>query len=210
MRLLSLLLVPLLWLGGVQAQSPEVWRTVRVAQKPVNPKSTLWHVGSGFLYQVKPDGTGVFLTARHVVARHTATFVMFYTKDGRKLYARVNQATIKRHDVMDVATFEVPKLPAELAKTFTVDGDLPAPESASRAVGYGPEGKLVDRVGPVLGYGIANPIGPAGASRFKLEPGMSGGPVFGSEGKVIGVISAKREDKGYWVPVALLGPWLKK
>ena len=133
--------------------------------------------GSGTL--VRWNGRLLVVTAKHVVSG--AVKVDVYLHNRRKISARlVSLGTHSDGAVLWLAE-DIPEItPAEVGDGALVDGDR------LESCGYGSESKLAVNSGILLGFPTGRLIKISGYVR----EGDSGGGVFDSEGRLVGVISS--------------------
>jgi serine protease Do len=135
--------------------------------------------GSGFFV----SNSGLILTSAHVVRTKSKVEVVLHSGE------RVAGDVVERGDHLDVALIHAP-LGDTPAVTLGNGGDIQV-GSWVGAVGHG-EGAIW-----TFNTGMVSNIYPRGSDRplfqtqIPLNPGNSGGPVFTSEGRVVGVVTSK-------------------
>jgi thioredoxin 1 len=143
-------------------------------------------IGSGTL--VKWNGRLVVLTARHVIVGAKRIIVELCTK--KTHWAKV----IKVDAVWDCAILELVGEPADVEPVDVELGDQALPREGDRleSCGYGPDGKLACNTGVFIGYRRSTqaPHGPDDwmVISGRARGGDSGGPVFNSRGRLVGVL----------------------
>src|SRR5579884_4220011 len=167
------------------------------APAPGEPEQTLGF-GSGFLV----DPSGVVLTNFHVVEGAEAVDVLL--ADGRKLSAR----DIRFDPANDLAVI---KLEAKEPLPFLELGDSRSLEVGDRLLALGAPFGLSNSVtsGILCAKGrTAHPGSPADylQTDAAVNPGSSGGPLVGMDGKAVGVMAAIKSRSGGFQGVAFAVP----
>ena len=152
--------------------------------------------GSGFVL----DGDGRIVTNAHVVSGVTAVQVTF--SDGRRVPARV----IGKDEETDLAVLAVAPdgldlRPLELGDSSSVQpGDrvlaVGNPTGFGTTAGSGRVSAADRQIEAPGGYVIDGLL----ETDAVIEPASSGGPLLGSDGRVIGVTARLESDTGYAVP----------
>ena len=143
-------------------------------------------IGSGAL--VRWAGRVVVLTARHVVKDAKKIIVELHTK--KSYYAKV----LKVDSTWDCAVLELTGLSGDVPAAEVQLGQAAMLHDGDRleSCGYGPDNKLAVNDGRFLGYKRSEktPNGPDDWIEISghARPGDSGGPIFNSRGRVVGVL----------------------
>jgi serine protease Do len=148
-------------------------------------------VGTGFFI----DTEGYILTNEHVIGDSEALWV---TTDDRAVYPAIVVGSDPRTDlaVLKIAKTNTPPV------TFAAPGDLRRGQwtiALGNPYGYAGEGEMAMSVGVVSATGRSLPKLASKENRLytnliqttaEINPGNSGGPLFGIDGKVIGINTA--------------------
>jgi serine protease Do len=152
--------------------------------------------GSGFVL----DGDGRIVTNAHVVSGVTAVQVTF--ADGPSIAAEV----IGKDEETDLAVLAVSPDQVELRPLELGDSDAVRPGDRVLAVANPTGSQATAGTGRISGAGrtIEVPGGYVIDGLFEtdavIEPASSGGPLMGSDGRVIGITSRLDADVGFAVP----------
>jgi S1-C subfamily serine protease len=152
--------------------------------------------GSGFVL----DEDGRIVTNAHVVSGVTDVQVTF--PDGQIVPAQV----IGKDEETDIAVLRVPADRVELRPLELGDSDSVQPGDRVVAVGNPTGLQATAGTGRISGAGRRVEV-PGGyvidgllETDAVIEPATSGGPLLGSDGRVVGITSRLGEDTGYAVP----------
>jgi thiol-disulfide isomerase/thioredoxin len=143
-------------------------------------------IGSGTL--VRWAGRVMVLTARHVVADAKSIVVELAT--GKRYYGSI----LKCDATWDCAVLELQGAPGDLPAVEVQLGQAAMLHDGDRleSCGYGPDARLAVNSGRFLGYRRSEktPNGPDDWIEISghARPGDSGGPIFNSRGRVVGVL----------------------
>lgn len=155
---------------------------------------TLVHAGqaTGSAFAV---GDGNFVTARHVVAGHEWVRLSLGVQT-----PSVPAQVIALDDLDDVAVLHVPaSTRPSLPHVLLTLGDAPTTGEQVTAIGYPGGGPLVQRGGQVV------TVDPEQARvDLAVQAGMSGGPLLDADGRVVGVLVARRGRQAVAVPAPRL------
>ncbi len=182
---------------------------IEVARASIGSTFTPPRHGSGFV--VSPEG--LVVTNAHVVA--AAQSIQLSFADGKRFSARL----IDAQPLVDLALLQIEGLQSPLPTLELAEAD------------YGRAGRPVAALGSPMNYPFSVTSGViSGFDRFysdqsaifllqhdaALNPGNSGGPLIGPNGKVIGVNTATPAETQYdigialAVPASIVGPYLER
>jgi S1-C subfamily serine protease len=196
---------------GDQLTSTEIYErvapsVVAVRARTVEPTPNAFEASGGSEFSISSgsgfvlDGDGRIVTNAHVVSGVTSVQVTF--ADGRSVSAQV----MGKDEETDLAVLTVPTEGLDLRPLELGDSDAVRPGDRVVAVGnpagYPPTagtgrisgaGRRVEVAG---GYVIDNLL----ETDAVIEPASSGGPLLGSDGRVIGITARLDPDTGFAVP----------
>jgi S1-C subfamily serine protease len=196
---------------GDQLTSTEIYErvapgVVAVRARTVQPAPNAFEASGGSEFSISSgsgfvlDGDGRIVTNAHVVSGVTSVHVTF--ADGRSVSAQV----MGKDEETDLAVLTVPTEGLDLRPLELGDSDAVRPGDRVVAVGnpagYPPTagtgrisgaGRRVEVAG---GYVIDNLL----ETDAVIEPASSGGPLLGSDGRVIGITARLDPDTGFAVP----------
>ncbi|HCO24599.1 MAG: hypothetical protein CME31_22710 [Gimesia sp.] len=191
MRAITILFV-LLITSVVQADV----MAVLTKEKSCNQNScTLIDGRATCVYVGTREGRAIYLTAAHVTKNTLSVSIAF---NGKWNLARVVLEHIPAGSMEDVSVLETTVLPS--SKPSCIAESVPKVGERARAVGY-PRGssRAVVRDGNIIEVG--------GVRRFSATSivGDSGGPVFNSEGQLIGIVKGNDMTPGIGQPSVYTG-----
>jgi S1-C subfamily serine protease len=196
---------------GEQLSSSEIYErtapgVVAVRANTVQPGAGAFEAGAGSDFSVSTgsgfvlDSDGRIVTNAHVVSGVTAVQVIF--ADGPSIAAEV----IGKDEETDLAVLAVSPDQVELRPLELGDSDAVRPGDRVLAVGNPTGSQATAGTGRISGAGktIEVPGGYVIDGLFEtdavIEPASSGGPLMGSDGRVIGITSRLDADVGFAVP----------
>lgn len=199
-------------LGGLTVALLATQSGKRQAPDPVNPVDAALlgtvlvdlpgRSGSGSVLGRLKDGRLVALTCRHVVAPPMLGIPFL----PETLPEMGDVEILGLHPTLDAALVVLPRSPADgFVLPLQVRGQGPDPGEDAVVSGFPFRRWKVVARGLILGETVSAVV----------VPGMSGGPVLGRDGKLVGIVSARlvHQDTqfavGLFVPIRDLLPWLR-
>jgi S1-C subfamily serine protease len=196
---------------GEQLSSSEIYEraapgVVAVRANSVQPDSTAFDAGADSAFNLSSgsgfviDGDGRIVTNAHVVTGVTAVQVTF--SDGPTVAATV----VGKDEETDLAVLAIAPEGIDLRPLELGDSDRVRPGDRVLAVGNPTGSGATAGSGRISGEGrrIEVPSGYVIDDLFEtdavIEPASSGGPLLGSDGRVIGITARLEDDSGYAVP----------
>ncbi|NCN04884.1 MAG: PDZ domain-containing protein [Spirochaetales bacterium] len=150
-------------------------------------------VGSGLFI----DPEGYILTNYHVIESEvdptyegvSKLTVRLFTTEGRALAQRVPARVVGYDEVLDIAMLKVEVTPRSVVSLSNIETLVPGTEVFALGSPGGLENTLTRGIISALGRRFLQ-LGEVYQVDIPLNPGNSGGPVFDSQGRVLGIVFA--------------------